>query len=257
MFTLVIGGSASGKSDYAERHVLSLKGDGPRIYMATMEPFGAEAQARIARHHAMRRDRGFETIECYRNAGAVRLPENSNVLLEDLGNLAANELFGSEPPQADDGTILHIDRACESFVAELSQKQDRAELLQNQERAELTQADDCAELHTDELSAVLSERIAADIDSLRAQCSHLTIVTNEVFSAGKEYEGETLTYLRVLAALNRKLAARADLVVEVVCGLPDVLKFGQQTGKRRKNDFCDRPAVCGKTGIYHGSPRLG
>ena len=217
MFTLVIGGSASGKSDYAERHVLSLKGDGPRIYMATMEPFGAEAQARIARHHAMRRDRGFETIECYRNAGAVRLPENSNVLLEDLGNLAANELFGAELPQADDG----------------------------------------AELHTDELSAVLSERIAADIDSLRAQCSHLTIVTNEVFSGGKEYEGETLTYLRVLAALNRKLAARADFVVEVVCGLPDVLKFGQQTGKRRKNDFCDRPAVCGKTGIYHGSPRLG
>jgi adenosylcobinamide kinase/adenosylcobinamide-phosphate guanylyltransferase len=226
LFTLVIGGSASGKSDYAERHVLSLKGDGPRIYMATMEPFGAEAQARIARHHAMRRDRGFETIECYRNAGAVRLPENSNVLLEDLGNLAANELFGAEPPQ-------------------------------NQERAELTQADDGAELHTDELSAVLSERIAADIDSLRAQCSHLTIVTNEVFSGGKEYEGETLTYLRVLAALNRKLAARADFVVEVVCGLPDVLKFGQQTGKRRKNDFCDRPAVCGKTGIYHGSPRLG
>ena len=178
MFTLVIGGSARGKSDYAERHVLSLEGDGPRIYIATMEPFGEEAQARIARHHAMRRDRGFETIECYRNAGNVRLPENSNVLLEDLGNLAANELFG-------------------------------------------------AELHADDISAALSERIAADIDSLRAQCRHLTIVTNEVFSGGKEYEGETLTYLRLLAELNRKLAAGADLVVEVVCGLPDILKGAQ------------------------------
>ena len=92
----MIGGSASGKSDYAERHVLSLEGGGPRIYIATMEPFGEEARARIARHHAMRRDRGFETIECYRNIGSLRLPADSNVLLEDLGNLMANELFGND-----------------------------------------------------------------------------------------------------------------------------------------------------------------
>ena len=52
-------------------------------------------------------------------------------------------------------------------------------------------------------------------------------MTNEVFSGGKEYEGETLTYLRLLAMLNRKLAAGADLVVEVVCGLPDILKGAQ------------------------------
>ena len=94
MFTLVIGGSASGKSEYAERFVLSLDGSGPRIYIATMEPFGSEAQARIARHHAMRRGRGFETLECYQNIGSISVPLNSNVLLEDLGNLVANELFG-------------------------------------------------------------------------------------------------------------------------------------------------------------------
>ena len=184
MFTLIIGGSASGKSDYAERHVQSLKGDGPRIYIATMEPFGEEAQARIARHHAMRRDRGFETIECYRNAGSLILPEKSNVLLEDLGNLAANELFGTQMPQ----TTAH------------------------------------KKLRKEDIHLVLLNRLAADIDSLRAQCSHLTIVTNEVFSGGKDYRGETLRYLRLLAAVNRKLAARADLVVEVVFGLPDVLK---------------------------------
>ena len=93
--------------------------------------------------------------------------------------------------------------------------------------AELPQAENGAEQHTDDISAALSERIAAEIDSLRSQCSHLTIVTNEVFSGGKEYEGETLTYLRLLAMLNRKLAAGADLVVEVVCGLPDILKGAQ------------------------------
>ena len=190
LFTLVIGGSASGKSDYAERHVLSLKGDGPRIYIAAMEPFGEEAQVRIARHHAMRRDRGFETIECYRNIGDVCLPEKSKVLLEDLGNLTANELFGADLPQADA----------------------------------------YGNLNTEHIAADLSDRIAAGIERLLTKCSHLTIVTNEVFSGGKEYEGETLTYLRVLAALNRKLAARADLVVEVVCGLPEILK-STETGR--------------------------
>ncbi len=179
MFTLVIGGSASGKSDYAERFVQSQDGSGPCIYVATMEPFGREAQDRIARHHAMRRDRGFETLECYRNIGNISVPPSSRVLVEDLGNLAANELFGGD-----------------GFSEE-------------------------------EISS-LPKRIAEEIEKLRAGCAHLTIVTNEVFSGGKNYEGDTLTYMRVLAELGRILAARADFVVEVVCGLPDVLKGPDQ-----------------------------
>ncbi len=175
MFTLVIGGSASGKSDYAERHVLSLEGGGLRIYIATMEPFGEEARARIARHHALRRDRGFETIECYRNIGSLRLPADSNVLLEDLGNLMANELFGNDAAAVDE-------------------------------------------------AADLPDRIAEEIEKVFSDCAHMTIVTNEIFSGGKNYEGETLIYLRALARLNRILAKRADYVVELVCGLPDVLK---------------------------------
>ena len=171
----MIGGSASGKSDYAERHVLSLEGGGPRIYIATMEPFGEEARARIARHHALRRDRGFETIECYRNIGSLRLPADSNVLLEDLGNLMANELFGNDAAAVDEETDL-------------------------------------------------PDRIAEEIEKVFSDCAHMTIVTNEIFSGGKKYEGETLKYLRALARLNRILAKRADYVVELVCGLPDVLK---------------------------------
>ena len=63
MLTLVIGGSASGKSEYAEQHVMSL--NGARIYIATMEPFGKEAADRISKHRQMRKNKGFETIECY------------------------------------------------------------------------------------------------------------------------------------------------------------------------------------------------
>ena len=41
MINLVIGAAASGKSEYAEDIVMSLPGE--KIYIATMEPFGAEA----------------------------------------------------------------------------------------------------------------------------------------------------------------------------------------------------------------------
>ena len=40
-----------------------------------------------------------------------------------------------------------------------------------------------------------------------------------MFSGGIEYEGDTLEYLRLLARLNRELAARADNVCEVQCGI--------------------------------------
>lgn len=62
--------------------------------------------------------------------------------------------------------------------------------------------------------------------ALLPRCSCLTVVTNEVFSGGTEYKGDTLNYIRSLAALNRALAVRADRVIEVVCGLPCFLKGG-------------------------------
>ena len=58
--TLVIGAAASGKSAYAES--LCLGHDGPRVYLATMEPFGEEGARRIARHRALREGKGFSTL---------------------------------------------------------------------------------------------------------------------------------------------------------------------------------------------------
>ena len=62
------------------------------------------------------------------------------------------------------------------------------------------------------------------VEALLARCRHLTAVTNEVCSGGADYLGDTLTYLRALAWVNRELARRADRVVEVVCALPQVRK---------------------------------
>ena len=68
------------------------------------------------------------------------------------------------------------------------------------------------------------EAVRRGLRHLISACGNLTIVTNEIFSGGADYDEESLRYMRALADLNRELAARADLVVEVVCGLPNVLK---------------------------------
>ena len=92
MIALVIGGSGSGKSAYAEKLVKQIS-DENRIYIATMRVWDGESEARVARHRAQRAELGFETIECPVNLGEVQLPENATVLLEDIPNLVANEMF--------------------------------------------------------------------------------------------------------------------------------------------------------------------
>lgn len=96
MLSLITGGSGSGKSAYAERLVQE-GGGSRRYYLATMAPSGEEARERIARHRAMRADKGFETIEVYEHLERVILPgkaKNTVVLLECMSNLVANEQFG-------------------------------------------------------------------------------------------------------------------------------------------------------------------
>ncbi len=61
---------------------------------------------------------------------------------------------------------------------------------------------------------------SAGLDSRAAQCENLIVVSNEVFSGGADYAGDTDRYLLALAQVNNALAARADAVVRVVCGIP-------------------------------------
>ena len=91
MTVLITGGSKCGKSRLAE----SLLADysGRKIYLATMQPFGSEAEAAISRHRKQRAGKGYETIEQYTSLHTILLPEHSAVLLECMGNLLANEMF--------------------------------------------------------------------------------------------------------------------------------------------------------------------
>ena len=165
MLTLVVGGAASGKSQYAEDLVLG--SPLPRFYLATMEVWDAECAARVEKHRQMRAKKQFATVECPLNLDSVQLPARGTVLLEDLGNLAANELY--DPRGAGDNTVAAI---------------------------------------------------LAGVDRLTKQCRDLVIVTNEVFSGGADYADDTHRYLLALAQLNNAIAARADRVVRVVCGIP-------------------------------------
>lgn len=167
MIALVTGGSGSGKSVWAENLALRLT-PGEKIYIATMRPFGEEAQTRIARHRTMRAEKGFKTLECQEHLTA--LPKGSTALLECMSNLTANVMFAKAPPV------------------------------------------DCV------------SSIWAELEGIMDTCAHLVIVSNEIFSDGVLYDQETLAYIACLGRLNCQIVARADLAVEVVCGLPLLLK---------------------------------
>ena len=100
MITLIIGGSGSGKSAYAEQVVMDF-GDRDRIYIATMFPFDEESRRRIDRHRRMRAEKNFTTIECYTGLKTVEIPEGACVLLECMSNLTANEMFREDGAKED------------------------------------------------------------------------------------------------------------------------------------------------------------
>lgn len=181
MVSLIIGGAASGKSEYAERVAALLPG--PRVYLATMRPWDDECRAKIAAHRARRAAGGWQTVECFGSLQQLTLPQNATVLLECMGNLTANLLYGPAPQNA------------------------HAALL-------------------------------AGLDHLAKTAAGLVIVTNDVFGDGEAYSAETLRYMDLLAAANRRGAALADTVTQVVCGialpvkgpLPTALLTAQKKG---------------------------
>ena len=92
MLILLTGGSACGKSSYGEQ--LAVRGPKPLYYIAAMQPFDDECLKKIARHRALRKDKGFETIERYTGVDTLCLPRSGGTaLLECLCNLTANEMY--------------------------------------------------------------------------------------------------------------------------------------------------------------------
>ena len=78
MLTLIVGGSASGKSAFAENYAMEAGEN--RIYIATMQPMDNECLARIEKHRGMRAQKNFQTVECYTGLKQVRVPSTVRYL---------------------------------------------------------------------------------------------------------------------------------------------------------------------------------
>ena len=179
---LIIGGAASGKSEYAER--MALEGPGARVYLATMRKSDS-AKARIKKHVFRRQDMGLITMEdpCLDLSGWRGL-STGVILLEDLPNLLANRMFRPDFDGSSDGFW----------------KNGSADMKMNM--------------------SLLIQALITDIQSLAGHTEQLIIVSGNLFEDGKEYDEMTELYLAGLGELHRRLAEHADSVTEVVCGIP-------------------------------------
>ena len=193
MIALVIGGSGSGKSAYAEQMAVKAVGNGSLYYVATMQVYDEEGKKKVERHQKMRAGKGFLTIEQPRRlkeaakkvatervpAGKAAAGVGKTVLLECMSNLVANEMFSEE---------------------NLSAVMDKEKIRQ------------------------LSGEIINGVTALHDSCDILIIVTNQIFEDGIRYDASTMDYIRLLGDVNRQIAERAEQVVEVVAGIPIFIK---------------------------------
>ena len=193
MMTLIIGGSGSGKSAYAEDYMVSISEDRKKYYIATMQIYDEEGKRKVERHRMLRGGKGFSTIEQPVDIGkaAEKMEaEDRTALLECVSNLTANEMFSGEVPATEE---------------------------------------------------VITEKIAGGIAVLNRELTHLVIVSNNVFEDGNVYDKTTMAYIRAMGRINQKLAEMADEVVEVVVGIPIVIKNKnislQKEGKKTKCIF--------------------
>jgi len=119
MNILLTGGSACGKSSYAEN--LAMRFDEPRYYIATMRPFGEEGMKKINRHRRLREGKGFVLVEQYTDIGGVLMPKRGTAVLECLCNLTANEMFdenGNSRDPVDDilRGVLALSERCNNLI---------------------------------------------------------------------------------------------------------------------------------------------
>lgn len=222
MLILVSGGSASGKSEFAEGLAVKLGTTGKRYYIATMQPFDEECLHRIKRHQEMRSQKGFETIECYRDIQKLLLqkPFKEKPFQEKL----LQEKHFQEKPFQEKPSQENLFQ--ENLFSGQKQHTVLLECMSNLLANEMYgDRDSDAERGTDTGNAEdIVSGIVEQVLQLSRACEHLIIVTNEVFSDGRIYDETTMDYIRSLGKINCRLASEADLCVELFYTIPIYLK---------------------------------
>ena len=193
MVVFITGGNDNGKSEYAEDLVIKLSPGGrsagyTRIYLATMGARDEESLKRIKKHIFRRKDMEYITIEKSFDVGSIDI---TNIDIANGSKKNVNEDKGGK-------RILLIEDIPNLLAGEMFKG---------------------TSFYPD-----VADKITADIMKLISACEHTVIVTNEVFSDGMIYDEYTTTYLREFGTINRRLAGYSDKVVELVCGIPCIVK---------------------------------
>lgn len=200
MITLIIGGSGSGKSAYAEDYVLAAATDLPKYYIATMQVYDAEGERKVERHRRLRAGKGFVTIEQPTDIGKAGIKIAGNAWNEqEKGDI--HEVDGMDAPNEEKQGGVALLECMSNLVAN--------EMFSGGQMSE-----------TD----AVVRRVTEEIEALAKQLTHLVIVSNNVFEDGIAYDASTLRYIEALGRINTRLADLADHVVEVVVGIPVTVK---------------------------------
>ncbi|MCI7087205.1 MAG: bifunctional adenosylcobinamide kinase/adenosylcobinamide-phosphate guanylyltransferase [Lachnobacterium sp.] len=200
MITLIIGGSGSGKSAYAEDYVLAAAADLPKYYIATMQVYDAEGERKVERHRRLRAGKGFVTIEQPTDIGKAGIKIAGNAWNEqEKGDI--HEVDGMDAPNEEKQGGVALLECMSNLVAN--------EMFSGEQMPE-----------TD----AVVRRVTEEIEALAKQLTHLVIVSNNVFEDGIAYDASTLRYIEALGRINTRLADLADHVLEVVVGIPVTVK---------------------------------
>ncbi len=206
MVFFITGGNDNGKSEYAEDLVIKLSPGGrsagyTRIYLATMGARDEESLKRIKKHIFRRKDMEYITREKSFDVGSIDIT-NIDTSKTDISNTSIADIAnGSEKNVNEDKggkRILLIEDIPNLLAGEMFKG---------------------TSFYPD-----VADKITADIMKLISACEHTVIVTNEVFSDGMIYDEYTTTYLREFGTINRRLAGYSEKVVELVCGIPCIVK---------------------------------
>lgn len=209
MIALVTGGASSGKSEFAERLALSLPG--PHVYAATMRREGAEAEERIARHRLQREGAGFKTVEL----NEMRLAQRSTD--DRLARMSCLTVRPAERSRSLGGAAA-APSAPFSSRHETSMSRLTSSNLPN---AALRPVKGTVLL--EDLGNLLLNGLEDSLDAVLAS-ENAVIVTNEIGCDGVSYEGFTQDFIERLGRLSCQIASQADMVVEVVCGVPTIVR---------------------------------
>lgn len=97
---LIMGENDSGKSRFAEQ--IAAQMPGKRFYLATMIPVTVENSERIQKHRIQRKHLHCQTFELPYRISNRLISADDTVLLEDVSNLLANNLFEKK------GTMISV-----------------------------------------------------------------------------------------------------------------------------------------------------